>query len=90
MLNTRSIKSFTDLRLNPALLVKQASEEGPIYILHRNKPLSVLMDVHHYEQLMEELEDARDSLWLQANEKKLLKQKGQSAATIKKKYSINS
>ncbi len=83
MLNTKSIKSFTDLRLNPAFLAKQATEVGPVYILHRNKPVSVLMDVHQYEDLIEELQDARDSLWLKENEAELAKSPGISAEDLK-------
>jgi PHD/YefM family antitoxin component YafN of YafNO toxin-antitoxin module len=89
MLNTTSIKSFTDLRLNPAFLAKQATDVGPVYILHRNKPISVLMDVHQYELLIEELQDSRDSLWLKTNEAKLKKTTGISAGTLKQKYHLD-
>lgn len=88
MLNTKSIKSFTDLRLDPAALSKQASEEGPVYILNRNKPVSVLVDVHEFEGMLEELQDVRDSLWLRDNEDVLVKAKGMSAEELKKKYNI--
>ncbi len=89
MLNTRSIKSFTDLRLNPALLTQQASNTGPIYILNRNKPVSVLMDVLEYENIIEELQDSRDSLWLKDNEQKLLKSKGISSNDLAQKYHLS-
>ena len=76
MLNAQSIKSFTDLRLNPALISQQATDFGPVYILNRNKPVSVLMDVSQYESIMEELQDSRDSLLLKQNELKFRKAKG--------------
>lgn len=88
MLNTKSIKSFTDLRLNPAMLARQASTTGPIYILNRNKPVSVLMDVNEYENLMEEIQDSRDSLWLRDNEKAFLNTSGISATDLAKRYKL--
>lgn len=89
MLNTNSIKSFTDLRLNPALMAQQATDIGPIYILNRNKPVSVLMDVNEYERIMEELQDARDSRWLKQNEAKFKKAKGITSQDLRTKYNLN-
>lgn len=71
MLNSQYIKSLTDLRLDPTKITKLASvSENPIYILNRGKPVSVLLDVRLYEQLVEELEDAHDALAMKAFEKK--------------------
>lgn len=88
MLNTQTIKSFTDMRHNPAGLAHQASEFGPIYILNRNKPVSVLLDVMEYEALMEELLDSRDSLWLAENENRFKKLDGLTAKEVAKKYNL--
>jgi len=90
MLNTQSIKSFTDLRLNPALITQQATDFGPVYILNRNKPVSVLMDVLEYENIMDELKDSRDSLWLKKNEVKFRKAKGITSQNLRQKYNLNS
>lgn len=88
MLNSNSIKSFTDMRLNPGMLAQLASDTGPVYILNRNKPVSVLIDVNEYESMMEELQDSRDSLWLKENEGNLLNAKGITASDLAKKYKL--
>lgn len=61
MLSTQ-LKSLTDLRTNPLLVSQLASNEGPVYILNRNKPISVLLDVTEYENLLDRLQDALDVL----------------------------
>lgn len=90
MLNTQLIKSFSDMRLDPAGLSRLASDVGPVYILNRNTPTSVLLDVAEYEKLIEELQDARDGRWLKTNEKKFLRAKGISDKDIRTKYHLNS
>ena len=60
MLSTQ-LRSITDLRSNPLLISQLASEEGPAYILNRNKPVSVIMDVDEYEGFLDQLQDARDA-----------------------------
>lgn len=50
------------MRNNPLLISQLAADEGPVYILNRNKPVSVLMDVARYEDLLDRLEDALDVL----------------------------
>lgn len=88
MLNTQSIKSFTDLRTDPAGVAQLAVDSGPIYILNRNRPISVLLDVSHYEQLIEELQDARDSRWLAKKEASFKKAKGLTSKQIAEKYHL--
>ncbi len=88
MLNTQSIKSFTDLRTNPAGVTRLAIDSGPIYILNRNRPISVLLDVAQYERLIEELQDARDSRWLAKKEKSFKKTKGITSKQIAEKYHL--
>lgn len=89
MLNTRLIKSYTDLRLDPAQIVKLASDHGPVYIFNRNNPTSVLLDVYEYERMVEELQDARDSRELKNNEPKYLNAKGLTSKQIRAKYDLN-
>ena len=71
MLNTQYIKSLTDLRLDPAKITRLASEsDNPVYIFNRGKPVSVLLDVKLYEDMVERLEDALDSVEMKTFEKK--------------------
>jgi len=71
MLNTQLIKSLTDLRSDPKRISKLAQEsDNPVYILDRGKPVSVLMDVKAYEEMVEKLEDTLDSLEMKKFEKK--------------------
>ncbi len=56
------LKSLTDLRSNPLLVSQLAKDEGPVYILNRNKPISVILDVAEYEELLDRLQDALDVL----------------------------
>jgi PHD/YefM family antitoxin component YafN of YafNO toxin-antitoxin module len=88
MLNTRLIKSYTDLRLDPASIAKLASDSGPVYIFHRNNPTSVMIDVDDYEQMVEELLDSRDSVWLKQNEAKFKKSRGVTSDAIRRKYNL--
>jgi len=59
MLST-NLKSITDLRLNPFAITQLAKDEGPVYILNRNKPVGVILDVKDYEQLIDQLQDTLD------------------------------
>jgi prevent-host-death family protein len=90
MLNTQFIKSLTDLRSDPAHIAKLAQEsENPVYILNRGKPVSVLLDVKAYEELIEKLEDALDSLEMKTFEKKTRKEKWITHDELKKKLKIS-
>lgn len=65
-----SIKNLSDLRADPAKLIALSAElEGPIYILNRSKPVSVLLDIKLYQKMVERLEDALDSLEMKNFEK---------------------
>ena len=61
MLSTQ-LKSITDLRANPLLISQLASDSGPVYILNRNKPVSILMGVAEYENMLDLLQDAKDAV----------------------------
>lgn len=70
MLNTQFIKSITELRLDPSKITKLATQsDNPIYIFNRGKPISVLLDVHLYESMVERLEDALDAVDMKVFEK---------------------
>lgn len=60
MLSTQ-LKSITDLRANPLLISQMASDTGPVYILNRNKPVSILMGVEQYEEMLNLLQDSKDA-----------------------------
>jgi PHD/YefM family antitoxin component YafN of YafNO toxin-antitoxin module len=60
MLSTQ-LKSITDLRANPLLVSQLASDGDPVYILNRNKPVSILMGVQQYEDMLDLLQDAKDA-----------------------------
>ncbi len=71
MLNTQYIKNLTDLRLNPAEIIKLSKQSNnPVYIFDRGKPTSVMLDVKTYEEMVEKLEDALDTVEMKVFEKK--------------------
>jgi len=71
MLNIHSIKSLSDLRADPSQVTQLATDsKEPVYIFNRSKPISVLLDVHVYQELMEKLEDALDAVEMKQVEKK--------------------
>lgn len=90
MLNTNLIKSLTDLRNDPKRISKLAQEsDNPVYILDRGKPVSVLMDVKAYEEMVEKLEDALDALEMKKFEKiETKKEEWISLVNLKKKLKI--
>lgn len=89
MLNTQFIKSMTDLRLDPAKITRLAQEsDNPVYIFHRGKPVSVVLDVKQYEDLIDKLEDALDAVEMRPFEKKTPSKKGWiNQVELKKKLS---
>lgn len=71
MLNTHYIKNITDLRLDPAAIIKLAKQsDNPVYIFNRGKPTSVMLDINTYEEMVDKLEDAMDALEMKEFEKK--------------------
>lgn len=68
MLST-NLKSITDLRLDPFAITQLAKDEGPVYILNRNKPVGVMLDVKEYEQLLDQLQDTLDVAEIKARKK---------------------
>lgn len=69
MLSTQ-LKSLTDLRSDPLTITQLAKDEGPIYILNRNKPVGVILDVSEYEEIMDRLQDALDIVEIKQKKKK--------------------
>lgn len=71
MLNTQYIKSITELRLDPTKITQLARQsDNPIYIFNRGKPVSVILNVKLYEEMVERLEDALDAVEMKTFEKK--------------------
>lgn len=62
MITSQTIKGFTDLRTDPMGIADLAKSQGPVYILNRSTPVSVLLDVAEYEDMVERLQDALDTL----------------------------
>lgn len=91
MLNAQFIKSLTDLRNDPKRITILAQEsDSPVYILDRGRPVSVLMDINSYEEMMEKLEDALDSLEMKKFEKsKLNKNEWTDHEELKKKLKLH-
>lgn len=74
MLNTNLIKSLTELRLDPARVIEVAQKtDNPVYIFNRGKPISVILDIKVYEELVDKLEDALDTVEMKKFEKKAKK-----------------
>ena len=70
MLNTQTIKSLTDLRLNPKNILKLAEEEGAVYILDRSKPKGVVLSLEKYDEMVDLIDDYLDGLEMAEFEKK--------------------
>lgn len=68
MLSTQ-LKSITDLRTDPFAVTQLARDEGPVYILNRNKPVGVMLDIKAYESLIDQLQDATDMVEIKARKK---------------------
>ena len=90
MLNTQNIKSLTDLRHDPAKVTKLATvTDNPVYIFNRGKPVSVILDVKTYEELVGKLEDTLDALEMKTFEKKRKNKKDWvSQSDLKKKLKL--
>jgi len=74
MLDTQYIKNLTDLRLDPAGIIKLTKQsDNPVYIFNRGKPVSVILDVKIYEEMVDRLEDTMDALEMREFEKNLRK-----------------
>ncbi len=73
MITAQTIKGMTDLRADPVGVAQLAKTHGPVYILNRSTPTSVLLDVVDYEELMDRLQDAEDALEI-VNTKSTIKQ----------------
>lgn len=62
-LNPATIKTVSDLRVDPVAVFDAATKLGePIYVFHRSKPKGVIMDLAKYRQLVELIEDYHDAL----------------------------
>lgn len=90
MLNTQTIKSLTDLRLDPAGVIKLAENLAePVYIFNRSKPLSVIMAIDEYENLIDRLDDALDTVEIKKIKKSSKKSDFVSLKYVKKELGIS-
>lgn len=62
MITAQTIKGMTELRANPLKIAQLAKSQGPVYILNRSLPTSVLLDVTDYENMVDRLQDTQDAL----------------------------
>lgn len=62
ILSPNNTKTISDMRENARKLLKQAKEEGPLYILYRSKPEAILISIEEYKKLADLAEDYLDSL----------------------------
>jgi PHD/YefM family antitoxin component YafN of YafNO toxin-antitoxin module len=61
MLNLNTIRSITDLRINPGAIADLARDEGPVIIFDRSRPAGVFISPLQYTQMQEIIEDYYDS-----------------------------
>lgn len=58
----KNVRTITDMRERALKLLKEvSSSKEPIYIFNRSDPQAVLLGVESFKDLIEELEDARDT-----------------------------
>lgn len=58
-----NVKTITDLREKTLELLRQVQRShGPIYIFNRSKPQAVILNVNQFQELVERLDDFRDTL----------------------------
>lgn len=57
--NTRSV---TELRENAIGVLRDASDQGYIYVTHHSKPQAVLIDIDEFASIHERLEDLQDEI----------------------------
>jgi PHD/YefM family antitoxin component YafN of YafNO toxin-antitoxin module len=72
MLNTQVIKSFTDLRSNPAAIAQLAREAGEVCIVNRSRPELIITSVADYqakEDLLDKLLDKLDAIEINQRKK---------------------
>lgn len=61
-----NVQTITDLRERTLELLKKVQRtRGPIYIFNRSKPQAVILNVAQFKEMIEELEDLRDTLELE-------------------------
>ena len=69
MLNTRNVKTISDMRKNALGILKQTKSSGPLYLFYRSKPQAVFLSLVNYQRLKDIAEDYFDSLKAQEFEK---------------------
>ena len=85
---SKNTKTVTDLRENTINLLRDADQQGHLYIFQRSNPKAVLMSMREFERinhLLEDRKDERDAFQLG----KEPRGKGIPLKTVMKKYSKN-
>ncbi len=57
--NTRSV---TELREDVIGVLRDASDQGYVYVTHHSKPHAVIMDIEAFSSIQERLEDLQDEV----------------------------
>ncbi len=53
-------KTITELRENALGVLRDASDQGYVYVTHHSKPQAVLVDIDEFLSIQERLEDLQD------------------------------
>ena len=56
----QNIKTITDMREDALGTIKQAQDDGFVYIFNRSEPKAVLMDIEEFSSIMKLKEDIED------------------------------
>src|SRR3990172_3131434 len=66
VITKKNVRTITDMRERTSKLLKEVrSSGGPVYIFNRSDPQAVLLNVDEFKDLVDQLEDARDTLALE-------------------------
>ncbi|MAU61384.1 MAG: hypothetical protein CMI62_11735 [Parvibaculum sp.] len=74
-ISASQVSSISELKRSPARVIEEASEEGAVAILNRNKPVAYVLDPETYEAMLDRLEDYEDM-------KKVIERQGQSVTYV--------
>lgn len=84
----KNTKTVTDLRERALEMLEQAGRMGPTFILHRSKPMAVMLSIEEYSNIMTMLEDYFDAI----KAKEMEEEGGKSGISLDqliKKYNLN-
>lgn len=64
------MQGFTNRRDNANLILMKASTHEPEIVTRNGKPVSVIIPIKDYQELLERAEDAQDIAWLKRARRK--------------------